>query len=213
MKRYTKIPFLPLSALVFYLGAFILWTLGFIPTPSELIVTLEGFYVRYGLIGMFIASLLEGLVYVGLYLAGSSIIILGVLLSDGRIPTLILMTLIVAIGFTIISIVNYFLGRKAFFARKRMGKIKKRYKKRNFLLSFLHPNSLAFYFFNHGMRKGDFERIALVPLIVVPYGLIIAFLISQFRPFFKAALEAPYVIIIAILIWFFIALYVENRNG
>jgi len=66
IKRY-KIPWLPLSALIFYLTAVVLWTINLIPPPTEIFIFLENLYNDYGLIGLFIASFLEGIVYLGLY--------------------------------------------------------------------------------------------------------------------------------------------------
>src|SRR3989338_9676760 len=80
-----KIPLLPLSAIVFYFLAVIFVQIGIFPQPDEAIKILENLYTSYGLIGLFVAAFFEGLVYVGLYFAGSFIILFVVLFSDGKL--------------------------------------------------------------------------------------------------------------------------------
>jgi len=62
-KFLKRIPLLPLSALVFYITVFILWNINILPPPTEIIMFLENLYTTYGLFGLFIASFLEGVVY------------------------------------------------------------------------------------------------------------------------------------------------------
>lgn len=89
---FKKIPKLPLSALIFYIGVLFLWKFGFIPGPSNILIFLERLYTQYGLFGLFIASFLEGIVYFGLYFPGSFIVALAVILSDGSFASLLLIT-------------------------------------------------------------------------------------------------------------------------
>jgi hypothetical protein len=171
-----KVPILPLSALLFYLTAVILWQLGIIPSPMELFTFLESLYDTYGLIGLFIGSFLEGIVYFGLYFPGGFIVALAVILSDGAFFTLLILSLLVATAITITSIINYSLGRKIIKGKlnPELPLPQKRLFSKGFLFSFLHPTILAFYFFNLGIKKENGWKIALVPFIMIPYGLLLA---------------------------------------
>jgi len=211
-KFYNKIPKLPLSALIFYLFVLILWNFNLIPSPIEIINFLENLYESYGLMALFIASLLEGLVYIGLYFAGSSMIAIIVIASDGTLITLLSISLIVALSLTITSVINYVLGRHIISRPLRETKEikKKRKMSKGLILSCLHPNALAFYFFNLGIKKESPYKVIFVPLIMIPYGFLIAYLLYQLKPFIEKSVENPYILIIIIMIWMIIAFMWER---
>lgn len=215
LRQFIKeIPKLPLSALVFYFIVFVLWNLNIIPPPSGIVKILENLYNQYGLIGLAISAFLEGIVYLGLYFPGSFIIALAVFFSDGRFISLFNISLVVAIILTITSLINYFLGRYIVF--KNHEKIAELIKKRKFskglFLSMLHPNLLAFYFFNAGMEKHNPWKILFVPVIMLPYGFILAWILSSFKTFLKSKVENPYVMLVLILIWLLMAFIFEHMN-
>ena len=214
MKNFLRrIPKLPLTALIFYLGVFILWNLKFIPPPTQIVIFLENLYTDYGFIGLAIASFLEGIVYLGLYFPGSFIVALAVIFSDGSFFTLLTISLVVALVLTITSIINYFLGRHVVFRRTNeefFGKHKNTGK--GLFLSMIHPNSLAFYFFNEGIEKGNPMKIIFVPIIMIPYGLLFAYLLSISAEFSKQRIESPYFMISVILTWFIIAFILEYKK-
>jgi len=205
-KFYNKIPKLPLSALIFYLLVLILWNFNLIPAPIEIINFLENLYESYGLMTLSIASLLEGLVYIGLYVAGSFIIAIIVISSDGTFITFLNISLIVALSLTIASVINYVLGKHIISRPLRETKEikKKRKMSKGLILSCLHPNALAFYFFNLGIKKKSLYQIIFVPLIMIPYGFLIAYLLYQLKPFIEKNVEKPYILITIILIWMII---------
>lgn len=205
-----KIPWLPLSALIFYTSAFILWKINFIPSPAQIFVFLEGLYNSYGLVGLFIASFLEGLVYLGLYFPGSFIIALAVFLSGGKVISLVSISLVFALALTLTSIINYLLGRYILSRRSQRSPLDKTSKSRKFLFSFLHPNALAFYFFDEGINKKNPLKILLVPFIMFPYGLFWAFVLFLLRAPLRSAIESPYIMITAILIWTVIAIILRS---
>ncbi len=212
-KIFKNIPKLPLSAIIFYFCILILWSFGLIPSSGEVINFLESLYKSYGLIGLFIATFLEGLVYVGLYFAGSFIVLVIVLFSDGKFLSLLNISLIVALALTITSIINYVFGRHLFSKPKETKKIeKKRKNTKGLFLSALHPNALAFYFFNLGLKKKEFWQISLVPLIMIPYGFLIAYLIYLIKPFIERNFENPYILITVLLVWFIIAFILKNKK-
>ena len=211
LKRIVKeLPLLPTSALIFYLLMVLLWNLGGIPSPTEIVSFLQTLYNNYGLFGLSIATFLEGVVYLGLYFPGSVVIALAVLFSDGSFMTLFSISLIVAITLTITSFVNYFLGRHASF-KKEKSQIHKKASKGLFL-SMIHPNILAFYFFDAGLSGKGLWKIIWVPIIMVPYGLAIAYLLSIFSDFTKQSLESPLFLLILILIWFIIAFVMDHKR-
>lgn len=206
--KLKKIPWLPVSALLFYLTALFLWKLSIIPSPVGIVVFLENLYKNYGLIGLFIASFLEGIVYLGLYFPGSFIIALAVIISDGSLESLLIISIVVAFALVITSIINYFFGRIIKSSKKSTGKIASR----GLFLSMLHPNFLAFYFFNAGIRNQNPLKIILVPLVMIPYGFILAIIFSALRGPVRSAIENPYVMITLILLWLAFAFIFNCRK-
>ncbi len=213
-KILYKIPKLPLSALVFYLGVLILWRMNIIPSPSGIFLFLENLYASYGLIGLFIASFLEGIVYFGLYFPGSFIVAIAVILSDGSLNSLLSISITVAVALTITSLINYFLGKRIIknsYNNDVIGDSKVALSK-GLVASALHPNALAFYFFNSGIKKQNFLKFLLVPIIMIPYGLALGYFLYSIRDGLKVFIENPYVMISCIIIWMIIAFMVEAFN-
>ena len=209
-----KVPLLPLSAIIFYFLTLILVLVGILPQPEEIINLLEKLYENYGLVALFVAAFFEGIVYVGLYFAGSFIILFVILFSNGSLLSLLIISTVVTLALIIASIVNYVLGR--YFKLKSTTKkiaLSKRKVSGGFLLSFLHPNSLAFYFFNLGINKRDIWQIFLIPFIMIPYGFLLGFLFYQLKPIITKGAENPYILIIALLVWFIIAFILKNKEN
>lgn len=213
-KRNYNIPWLPISALVFYFTAFILWTINIIPPPNQIFSFLEGLYNSYGLIGLFIATFLEGIVYLGLYFPGSFIILLSVFLSDGSFIALFSISLVVAITLTLTSTINYWLGKHIAFKNLETEDVLVNLKKptRGLLASTLHPNLLAFHFFDSGIKKQNPLRILYVPFLMILVGLFYAYLVYPLRIILREQIEKPYIMFTLIFIWFTVAFVFENKR-
>ena len=156
----SHIPIFPLSVFIFYLTLIILWNFKVIPSPTELILFLEQIYDKFGLMGLFIVSVIEGLAYIGLYFPGCSIIALFFIFSKGNLLSSFLMILIVTFALTISSIINYWMGR-LFFRNKNQKEAIQASKKveKSIFFSVIHPDLLAFYFFYRGIKKKSFWKI------------------------------------------------------
>lgn len=208
--RNLIIPKLPVSALIFYLVIFLLWKVNIIPSPGNIFNWLEGLFQTHGLTILFFSTLLEGLVYVGLYFPGSTIILLSVILSDGRPITLLTISIIVAIGLTITSVVNYVIGK--FFSKANISIQASNLISRNLLLAALHPDSLAFYFFKLGSERKPLKELLGVPLVMTVYGVLLAYIFYTFKTQVRLAIETPNIVIGILLMWLFIALAIENKS-
>jgi len=212
MKLSKYVPLYPLSVFIFYLALIFLWGNNFIMSPEKIMEIIEVFHSKYGLIGIFISTLLEGIAYLGLYFPGGSIVTLFFIFSDGKLSTLIIMILILTLALTLSAIVNYCLGR--FFYKK--GNIKRNQSKKldkSLFFTALHPDILAFYFFYRGLSKKSFYKVFQLPLILIPYGFIFAFLVSIFSSFLKEkVIGNPLVTFTAIGIWFVIAFTLKHKE-
>lgn len=212
-KMKMKIPKLPLSALIFYLVILLLWRIGLIPSPNNILTVLENLYTSFGLMGLFIASFLEGIVYLGLYFPGSVIVALAVILSNGSFISLLSISLVVALALTLTATINYFLGRKFSSKFEKDYFLKERkIASKGFFISMLHPNILAFYFFNSGIKKHNLLKILLVPPIMIPYGLFLGYIILLLKTPLEKAIESPYIMITLILIWIITAFFFQRKK-
>lgn len=213
MKKFIeRIPLLPLSAIIFYLASLILFYLGAIPPPAEIISFLENLYNNYGLFALFVAAFFESLVYVGLYFAGSFIMLFIVLFSDGKFLTLFSISLVITLAILLASIINYAFGKNVIFKAKGKDEIKgKRGVSKGLLFSCLHPNALAFYFFNLGLKKEGLWKLFFVPFITIPYIFLLSYFIYLAKPFFERNAESPLMLVV-LLIWFTIAFILKNKK-
>ncbi len=143
----------------------------------------------------------------GLYFPGSFIIALSVFLSDGSLLSLLTISLVVALILTITSFINYFLGRHIMFRHSNNNYLGNNHNKvpKEFILSMIHPNLLAFYFFNAGLEKQNPWKIIFVPIIMIPYGFIFAWILSTFKIVLRSKLEHPLTILVLIFVWLIVA--------
>lgn len=208
---FKIIPWFPLSGLIFYFMIWALWSLGIIPPPVEIVPFLESLYNRLGLFGIFLTSFLEGIAYIGLYVPGTTIIFLAIVFSDGSFLSLVYISLTITLSLTLVSILNYVWGK--FFASKKQRESKKEGVEKNIFLSIIHPNLLAFYFFHRGLKKKDFWKVFLFPLIIFPYAFIIAYIVSFSSEFVKDSVVGnPYVFLLCLVVWLMTATVLENKK-
>jgi len=219
VKHFKKIirfvPILPLTALVFLGTAMVLWKFELIPDPKEILLILENLYLKFGYLGLVIATFLESIVYLGLYFPGSFIIALAVFFSNGSFVSLLIISILVAITLTITAVINYFFGRyvsrKDFFEKKEFVKESKSISKGLFV-SMLHPDLMAFYFFNAGLERQNMKKLIYVPIFMIPYGYLIGFVLSRFSELLRRGLESPNFLLIIIGIWFVASFVFEIKR-
>jgi uncharacterized membrane protein YdjX (TVP38/TMEM64 family) len=210
-----KIPILPLSVLIFYLLTILLWNLRIIPSPKQIFEMLEKLLQRYEMFGLILATFLEGIAYVCLYVPGAFIIALTVFISDRSFTSLLTISVVVSITLTIAAFVNYYIGRyigtRKFRDKKDIVK-ESEMLSRGFITSMLHPNLLAYYFFNSGLERKNFKQVFYIPLFMIPYGLLFAYMLSIFSGPIREGLESPTLLLTIIVIWFLFAYWKENKK-
>lgn len=210
-----KVPILPLSVLIFYLLLIILWNIHLIPSPKQIFEILERFHQDYGILGLIVATFLEGTAYICFYVPGAFIIALTVFFSDKSFMSLMNISVVVAITLTVAAFVNYqigkYIGSRKFWDKKDIVK-ESEMLSRGFITSMLHPNLLAYYFFNSGLERRNLKQIFYIPLFMIPYGLLIAYILSIFAKPIRDGLESPLLLLTAIVVWFLFACWKENKK-
>lgn len=101
--------------LVGYFSLLLIWKWLGLPPRDELIITLTNFIDQFGLIIIFIAALIEGLLLIGNYFPGGAVIFLGVISATGNIPRAITVVIVVCLSFFIAYTINYFLGKHGWY--------------------------------------------------------------------------------------------------
>lgn len=111
LKENIELAIAPIFFLVFFFGINWLWHYFNLPNQDGVAQIIQGFFKEYGLWVVFLSSILESILLVGMYFPGTLVIFLGVSATFGN-PLLGLKTVLVVIagmlcGYTI----NYFLGK------------------------------------------------------------------------------------------------------
>lgn len=110
-KNILKILAIPISLFVVYLSLVLLWKFFGLPSPEALAEIIKDYFDRYGLIVIFIAALIEGVLIIGQYFPGGFIIFLGVISAAGNIPKVAAVVLVVSVAFFISYHLNYVIGK------------------------------------------------------------------------------------------------------
>jgi hypothetical protein len=121
----------------------------------------------------------------------------------------------VAVVLTLAAFIDYELGRFISSRKEKDNKIlteKPKTFTKGFIASMLHPNLLAFYFFNAGLKSKGLKQIIFVPLFMFPYGLLIAYTLSVFADQLRKSVETPVFILSILIIWFVISFWKENSS-
>ncbi len=101
----------PIIFLALIGSIYLIWQLFNLPTDEQLIVIIEQYFNRYGLIIVFLSSLLEGVCFLGWYYPGSIIIFLSVIFAGKNIPLAMLVVLLVTLGLFSAYVINFFIGK------------------------------------------------------------------------------------------------------
>jgi membrane protein DedA with SNARE-associated domain len=180
-----------------------------IPSLIEILSFLRSVYDTFGLPGLFVGSFLEGIAYLGLYFPGSLIIIVAAAFSNGTLFDFMKISFVITVAISLASIVNYYFGKYSvlnkFLKPSLVAKEKKKALNHNFIMTFFHPNLLAFYVYTMGARKESIWKLLLIPPIMFIWGILLAWFFYTVRDSVLDLAEKPFTMIILLLSWFFIA--------
>lgn len=115
LKESLKILAIPIAFIFIYLIIYFLWKFFELPSQDQMIVIVEEWFSKYGLLLVFIGALVEGLLLVGNYFPGGFIIFLGVISVGKNIPRAAEVVIVVCIAFFISYTLNYMLGKHGWY--------------------------------------------------------------------------------------------------
>lgn len=166
---------LPLFCVLFFLALIGIWELLGLPSEEELVEVAREYFFTYGLITIFVASLIESMLVVGWYLPGGLIIFLGVILSAGNPKQAALSILCTIVGFSLGYIANYFLGYYGWYKlftkfglSKSLDKAQEQFQKHGYraiYMSYWQPNLAALVSTSAGVLKASRRKFILTSTI------------------------------------------------
>lgn len=205
-------PFVLLAAYV----ALIFFIRSKLPEPDELINLIKGFYGQYGYPLIFFGALLEGAFLIGLYVPGSTVVLLGAALSAAGVLSFPLAFLLGVVGLTCGFVINYFLGKYGWYhALRKIGleqaitNAKERLEKngpRAILFGYFFPGSASLLSTAAGIIGMDFKKFLLWSIIAQSFwgllwGSLAYFVGLPLVEFFIR--YSSFVFTAILIIWFF----------
>lgn len=184
LSRYPALLLLGATA-----GAWLLLTkLGYLPEDTYLVRQMHTLHESYGLLALFISSLIEGFLFVGLYYIGTAFIILAVVVADGHLPSILAIIVTVWSALTIMSVVNFTIGKYGWL-RMNTPPLLTGYLARYLSVTlYLHPTLIAYQAYTRGQTGQSYRT--LIPLSAgiflagVFYSVIITLIASSTKYWF-----------------------------
>ena len=175
IKEYLKLPYIPLSLIVTYLLIILVWNLLSLPNGEELVKIITDFFNTYGLLLVFVGSLIEGFFLLGQYFPGGLIIFLGAISAGNNGWRATQVVTIVMIAFFIAYALNYLLGYYGWYKlfvkfglKKPLDNAREKLKTnelRAILLSYWEPNLASIMATAAGTLKMDLKKFLLYSAI------------------------------------------------
>ena len=168
MRKYLKILIGPAIALVIVLLLDLLWKQLNLPPEEELIPVIKNYFEHYGILVVFLASILESAFVIGIYAPGGLVIFLGVIFSIGSPTHAILTVLTVIVGFMIGFTIDYLLGKHGWYRLflhfglgKALDKTKARlekYEKSTLWVGYHHPDLGSLIATTYGILRYSYRK-------------------------------------------------------
>jgi len=160
--------------LIFYL-TFFLFVRGRIPDAETLLDFIKELYKTYGYYLVFFGALLEGMFLIGLYVPGSTTVLLGASLSKTGVVQYPVVLVLATLGLLISYSINYFLGKYGWHhVLARLGLNKgidvakdklEKHQAKTILLGYFHPGSASFLSTAAGILKVPFKKFLILSIL------------------------------------------------
>lgn len=161
----------PIVIILVFVALLLLWDILKLPSEEALVSMAKMYFMKYGLITVFLASIIEGMLVVGWYLPGGLIIFLGVILASGDPYRATMSVLCTILGFCVAYTFNYFLGKHGWYRvltvfglKDSLEKAEVQFQKHGYkamFLSYWQPNFAALVSTGAGILKAPFRKFFL----------------------------------------------------
>lgn len=196
------IPYYALSGVLFYGGVSFLSWWGIVPAPETLVALLQSWYVAYGWWALFVSSVIETIVYVGLYFPGSIIIGMTVVMSGGGPVVLGKVAIVVGAATVVGCAMSYLIGRTGVMVSASYGQTALVVTWRSFVLVHLHPNAVALWYARAGWHGQVLWRyLPCTFVIMVAWSWTFWMAVDQLVVIPAAAFDERTVVVVALVLW------------
>jgi membrane protein DedA with SNARE-associated domain len=175
--KYLRLIIAPLCILVFFVAVGFLWKLLDLPPQEQLIPIIQSYFDTYGILLVFISSIIESAFIIGVYAPGGLVIFLGVIFSAGDPVRAALVVGSVMIAFLIGFTIDFYIGRYGwykFFTRFGFGsvleKTKQRIQKYGISIPWLmyhNPDTGSFVATAYGILQYKYRQFLLISILPV----------------------------------------------
>jgi membrane protein DedA with SNARE-associated domain len=206
--------------LVILFSVFGLWNYFDLPDQKDLVEIVQGFFTKYGLPVIFIASILESLLLIGNYFPGSLVIFLGVSMASGM-PMVAAKTIaVVCAGMYIGYNINYFLGKfglykavEKFGYKSEIEKLSKKLEEKGVIAGFflyIMPGMGSLISTTFGVVKYNYFKFLLFTIVTTTFWNSLWGILVYFFGMKVFEIMTSYVSVFIILVLYFIYMY---RSG
>jgi membrane protein DedA with SNARE-associated domain len=169
---------LPLFIILFFVVLIFLWKLFKLPPEDELVEMARGYFERFGLLTVFIASIIEGALLAGWYVPGGLVIFLGVILSHN--PTQAILSILCTIlGFLVAYTFNYYVGRHGWYkvllklgVKTSLEKAEREFAKhgwKTIYMSYWEPNLASLVSTAAGIAQASFAKFFFTSVVATVF--------------------------------------------
>lgn len=206
-------------ALVFLLIILILqiiWVVFDLPDKNDLLKIAQIVFQDYGVLVFFLVAVVEGLLLIGWYFPGGTVLFVGVILAGNDLASVLLNGLIISFALLLAYVLNYFIGfygwHKLFIKfglGEPLAKVQKKLSRSSslgFFLTYWHPSTAALSSTAAGLLKLNFVKFFInsaVSLLI--WNSIWGFLIYNLGEKALNIISFKFVFIV-LLLWIFFKL-------
>jgi len=215
MRELVRFAIVPLVLLGFSLATILVYQALQLPSRDAVLDSIQALYTRYGPVVILLGALMEGTLFLNLYLPGSTVIALGVIFAGGDLVRVVIAVALATLGLFGTALINYALGRYGWyrlFVKLGIGDeleaMKARFECRGLALilsTYFHPNVGALAATSAGILRVSFLHFAGYSLVALifwdTFWGIVFYLIG---PFLLRVLS-QWVITAILALWFIYA--------
>ncbi|NQZ85501.1 MAG: hypothetical protein HRU03_07315 [Nanoarchaeales archaeon] len=176
--KFLKQNVIIISILIIGIISYFLNSFGIINFSSDVVDLVNNYYVKYGLIVLFLSTLIEGFLFFGIYYIGSILVISSVVIANGDIFTILRIVLVVGTALCINVVLNYYIG--VHMSSKKRDSLFNKIKPKSYkFFYFLHPTGIAYLSYSLGFEKKNVKVLFPVCLGVFLSGTIYSIIITS----------------------------------
>jgi len=216
IKQIFKLLTIPLILLGIYLIVIILWNIFHLPSEKEMIEILKQAFLTYGSWIVLVGAFLEGLLFIGFYFPGATIVFVGIILAGVQVAKLTEVVIMVSVAFIVSYSINYFIGKYGWYKllhkmglKKSLEGAKEKLHKNSLgviLLSYWSPNFASIVATAAGVLGVPFWKFFLYNIIgIIGWNVLWAVLAAILGANLLQFLCLKYVLL-SILIWILVIL-------